>query len=1230
MIKKILQIADIHIHSSTKRYEEYQIVFDRLYKYIEEQKPDRIVISGDLFEDFVLVSNEAKIFAGKFLTHLSTYCKVILTLGNHDLMKRNKKRTPTPETLTELMNNANILYLNKSGFFEDDDIVWVNYSHMEKDIHPWRDIPNEKDDTKTYIALFHDPIYGCKLPNGMLMEKKSLVNLETFKNDDLLLAGDIHLRQYFSKTMAFSGSLIQQHFGEKPYGHGGILWIIDKKITSEDFDIENDLVYINEYLEEEDYDNLKTPISKYVSKYTKLKIFWKDYSVNMNNENEQKIRNYFSELYSIEKDTIKFTKKYLNTSLVNTNQLDEKLDLNNKKGLQEIFETYLKENKYKKTQIKELIDLDDIISDKLDINELETDVNWKIEKLWIDNFKSYDKADLDFIGKDGLTQLNGKNQQGKTTLIDAICYVFFGTTLATNKLGGALREKHGDNRFINNKQSKNYCKVGAQINADGETFIIERLTERTLTKTGIIKSVSTLLDYYDDEVSEDNKQTDEQKKDTQNKLDNILGNFEDFIRLTLTNSENLNQLLSLDRATFIDSIIRDAGYDIFEKKSDIFKDYKKENLKNKIILDIDQSQEELKEITESKEDYTDKLNILNIKVKDVNLKIEDKEKLKENEVKTLNKIDENVGNLDIDDLNIKIQEYNHNISNNLKSQKKNLELMKDLKSEYDEDEYDSKHFDIRRIKDLNSDLKIKNSDYDNRVDKENSTIEKVDLKIEQVIKLEIDKNRRKIEHTQDNIYSVKKEFNLKMESQINDVQSEMKDYQYKIKSNETELEHIKDSGKKIKKEIKTLEDDSMCPTCGQDYTEEHNSHKEKNINDKKNEIKQLFVEVKENMSENQLYNEKLEGFEKEIEQIKTKNFTGDLKELYDDVVDQISVKEVLIKNVMLECSKLDNKNFENSPAVYHKVTEGLKIKKKCLENIEECGRRKEKTKEEISRNYNSIDELEDDLLILEKEKSEVKTYNKLRQENSENKLKIENVKLTIINAKNKIEQYNNQLENIEKNRIIEEKISKIQKDIEYKNKDKQELNDKLNDIKSELVVLTRDFEDLTKRIELYNEQVKLEELYKEYSKIIHRDGIPTYLLKQSINLINYELDELLSDVDFIVKFDDELKLKLAPKSNIKAEINSLESSGKERTFIALALKAALRTINNKPKCDLSIFDEVMGKLVDNSVDEFLQFVDLLRQRISMIFVIEHNHDVDCDYVINVEKNNNGVSSLSYE
>jgi hypothetical protein len=43
-------------------------------------------------------------------------------------------------------------------------------------------------------------------------------------------------------------------------------------------------------------------------------------------------------------------------------------------------------------------------------------------------------------------------------------------------------------------------------------------------------------------------------------------------------------------------------------------------------------------------------------------------------------------------------------------------------------------------------------------------------------------------------------------------------------------------------------------------------------------------------------------------------------------------------------------------------------------------------------------------------------------------------------------------------------------------------------------------------------------------KCVHRDGLPTYLLKKSIHIINQELNNILLDVNFTLFFDNELNL----------------------------------------------------------------------------------------------------------
>jgi len=185
----------------------------------------------------------------------------------------------------------------------------------------------------------------------------------------------------------------------------------------------------------------------------------------------------------------------------------------------------------------------------------------------------------------------------------------------------------------------------------------------------------------------------------------------------------------------------------------------------------------------------------------------------------------------------------------------------------------------------------------------------------------------------------------------------------------------------------------------------------------------------------------------------------------------------------------------------------------------------------------------------------------------------------------------------------------------------------ISEIKKEIALLEKSIEDIQSRIEKFIQQKKQEELMKEYQRCISRDGIPTYLLKKSIHLINKELNDLLTNVDFTLFFNDDLILKLSMDDRLDVSQNAIESSGKERTFCALTLKIALRQINVKSRPNFIILDEIMGKLYEKSVMEFIELLDEIKNKIDKIIIIEHVHPINYDGLITVKKNDNLISSL---
>ena len=117
-------------------------------------------------------------------------------------------------------------------------------------------------------------------------------------------------------------------------------------------------------------------------------------------------------------------------------------------------------------------------------------------------------------------------------------------------------------------------------------------------------------------------------------------------------------------------------------------------------------------------------------------------------------------------------------------------------------------------------------------------------------------------------------------------------------------------------------------------------------------------------------------------------------------------------------------------------------------------------------------------------------------------------------------------------------------------------------------------------------------------------------------------------MDFCLFFDDNLKLKFYHHIKPNALINAAICSGKEKTFSALALKLSLRKINQRSKPDFLMLDEMTGKLIDNSVQEFVNFIKSVKKSINKIIIIEHNHSVYPDQIINIEKDKKGISKLT--
>ena len=1114
MIKKIAHLADIHIRKTPTRNEEYQLVFNNLIKSLQTQKPDRIVIVGDLVHDYLDLQGEQLIMAHELLTALSKIAPVRITRGNHDCRKKNLKRVDSVKAIVKTLNNPNVLYYDKTGFYGDDNLVWAVWHHGDMKNNPWKtkkikiiggdNVGVEILDASqlTIIDLFHDPVNGCKSTTGFDMKSKSLYKISDFKGT-FSMFGDIHKAQFLdsAQTKAYCGSLIAQDFSEGDDNfHGYFMWDIENKVA-DPMQIKNDWSFKNIKITPfTDFNDLDFEIEN-PTKFMRVRFVWGTLPETRNKENERK--------------TVEFTKsKYKNIVISHKNEFleNEKIEVNENVTLEnvttkavqhEIFKEFLQKIGTEEEIINDVIALDEEILNEIDLSD-DAGGEWNIVKFGGENFMSYANLEVDWREMEGLFQITGKNTAGKTTIMKLLTYVLFSKTLETE-----TRMKYGDMRFVNNRNSANFCEAYLVIESGGEYFGIKRKTEITKTRSGEVNGAPTTLSYYalatpDEEMTEDNileKLDEDRRIKTQKRIESIIGSYENFMRIVMTTSDTLNRILSNDMAIFIDSLLYDSGLDIFDKKLEGLKAYQKRvNEKSRISCNVEETTLQNTTLNNEIRILEEEIaNIETIKLPDVQERIRKGREYIETLTKKLFKIDPEIYTLDVNKTKEDIGTHQKEIDD-LKARKSVIEeSIVPLKETYDE------------------------------------------------IKLKELTDKKEVHKTN--------EYNFKLDIKSNE--QDIRDAEHQLEIINGEILRLKEEGVKYKKEIAETKSSKVCSQCGQEINKPEHLEHIANV-----------VKAKE--------------------------------KLMFEVADKITIKTA---SKVQPQGIIDTKKKENEEIL-------KKIEKASLE----------------------MEEILKEIGILTNDKNDVEKRKELQTELNQIPTKIQVEELQITMLQQKIDNHENSLKQIEENQKIEKGIAAAK--LKITELETEEAGEKEN-------VLIRKTSIGEKQIRIKNNELLITEfkiqehrdmIMNLYKKCVHRDGIPRQMLANYIiPKINLTLQNILVVAPFKVWLDvDDLRPKLAYNDRPTAVIDCISASGKERTFSSVVLKFALNQINVKAKPTIFLLDEVMGKLDESSVEEFIEILQMIKKNMKKVLVIEHNHEINPDYLINVELNEDGISSVAIE
>ena len=422
-----------------------------------------------------------------------------------------------------------------------------------------------------------------------------------------------------------------------------------------------------------------------------IRVDWQDYPENRTLETINRVKSYFSNKYGVPKTSIK-----INFSPIIKNNSGKIIDITD--GLID----NIMDSAYQRSLFKEWLNLNEVTVDydrlcKLDerVNEILLDEEdediryrrWSIKDIWLDNFLSFgDGNKISYKELNGLTVVKSlpANQGGKTIFtIDTLLFLFFGKTTKTDV---------GLEIFNQFRKNNTVC-VGANIEIDGEEYIIERKLLRKLSKSTNKYKVSTSLDFY--KILEDGSKLNlegEQRRETDKLITDTIGSYDDFMLTIVATSKNLEDLIETKPTYRGRLLTKFIGLEVIEKKESINKDLMS-NFKKKMKSNI----YDVKSLEIDIEENKKNISLNNISIKENNTKLEkvytkisDAKTKKDNLLTNKYVIDDEITNLNPINLKGELKELTSEGKTLNEKLNSVIEEIKDIpKFSYDEDEHEN-------------------------------------------------------------------------------------------------------------------------------------------------------------------------------------------------------------------------------------------------------------------------------------------------------------------------------------------------------------------------------------------------------------------------------------------------------------------------------------------------------------------------------------------------------------
>jgi len=547
---KFAHIADIHIRNN-QYHDNFRYTFNNLYVSLEKNKPDHIVLAGDLIHTKNQISPELVELLNEFLGRLSTIAPVHIILGNHDCNIRNRNNKSVIEVLNEIKKEYDFKIYNEFDIVDLDSYFQFVTIPCFYDKNQIKDFLSgiKPSPSKTTIGLYHGIINKALLEGSFQFGDETFLNIEDFSNLDFVFLGDIHRQQFLNKRIAYAGSLLQNNFAEEP-DKGYLLWDIESRdrFSVNNISIESKQNFytlsLNGYLIDSGYkirpgSKIRVTTSDDIDDCKKREIEEEIY-------NKYRCTEVFWQLLDTGVQTYRLKATATQINFENIRGIEKQVELIGDYVLQKGFNDFDKDN---------LIRLHKEICACLNIDDFGGDFIWDLKSLSFNNLFNYGGNNhIDFSKLSGLIGVLGNNRQGKSSIFDSISFGIF---------GGVIRNISKLFEIINRQVAPSVATSEVVLGRGGDVYQVKRAIEK-------VKQVSKKKEKFVSKGELEIKKNgltivDDDKIKTEQLIKTLFGEKEDFLLTTVFTSEGDNNIISTKASKRIDRLFRYFSLDFFEQ-----------------------------------------------------------------------------------------------------------------------------------------------------------------------------------------------------------------------------------------------------------------------------------------------------------------------------------------------------------------------------------------------------------------------------------------------------------------------------------------------------------------------------------------------------------------------------------------------------------------------------------------------------------------------------------------